>query len=280
MVVIQHLFPGIAAFHWIAISIDIAIVYAIIYRLLIWITDTHAESLVRGLLVILVVYVGSHIMDLTTLNWLLEKFATILVVLIIVLFQPELRRFLERIGSGKLFSPFITESNGQGIATIKQVLRAVQLLAKERVGALIVIETGTNLNEYIRSGIPIGATITAELLASLFWSKSPTHDGAVILRENEITAAGCLLPLSDATIQDRRLGTRHRAALGLSEVSDGLIIIVSEETGIISLAENGYLTRYLTKEALETRLFNLYKEDTPRPSRLWDFLSKIKGPRT
>lgn len=277
MSLLQHVMPGMATFHWMTIAIDVAIVYAIIYRLLIWITDTHAESLVRGLLVILVVYVGSHMLDLATLNWLLEKFATIIVVLIIVLFQPELRRFLERIGSGKLFSPFITESNGQGIATIKQVLRAVQLLAKERVGALIVIETGTNLNEYIRSGIPIGGTITAELLASLFWSKSPTHDGAVILRENEITAAGCLLPLSDSTIQDRRLGTRHRAALGLSEVSDALVIIVSEETGIISLAENGYLTRYLTKEALETRLFNLYKEDPKTARRFFDFLNRIKG---
>ncbi|NBV41973.1 TIGR00159 family protein, partial [bacterium] len=258
METLSIIFPAIGTLHWVAILADIAIVYVVIYRVLVWITDTHAESLVRGLLVILVVYAASHLLGLVTLNWLLEKFATILVLLIIVLFQPELRRFLERIGSGKLFSPFVVESSGQGISIIKHILRAIDTLSKERVGALIVIETGTNLNEYIRTGIPINATITPELLASLFWAKSPTHDGAVIIRENEIAAAGCLLPLTDATIQDRRLGTRHRAALGLSEESDALIIVVSEETGIISLAENGNLTRYLTKESLETRLFNLY----------------------
>ncbi len=273
--ILQSLLPSLSTFHWIAIAVDVLIVYGIIYRLLIWITDTHAESLVRGLLVILVVYVSSHLLELATLNWLLEKFATILVVLIIVIFQPELRRFLERIGSGKLFSPFVLESGSQGISVIKQVLRAVEILAKERVGALIVIETGTNLNEYIRSGIDVSGSISAELLSSLFWSKSPTHDGAVIIREHQIAAAGCLLPLSDSTIQDRRLGTRHRAALGLSELSDALVIVVSEETGIISLAENGNLTRYLTKEALETRLFNLYKEDHQETTHFFDFFKRL-----
>ncbi|NDC82688.1 TIGR00159 family protein [bacterium] len=275
MVFLQSILPSVSTYSWIAVAFDFCIVYAIIYRLLIWINDTHIESLVRGLLVILVVYVSSQILGLATLNWLLEKFATILVVLVIVLFQPEIRRFLERIGSGKLFSPFVVEGSAHGISVIHHILRAVQILSKEKVGAIIVIEAGTNLSDYIRSGIAINATITAELLASLFWSKSPTHDGAVIIRETELAAAGCLLPLSESTIQDRRLGTRHRAAIGMSEVSDAVVIIVSEETGTISIAENGNLTRYLTKEALEARLFSLYREDTSDASSFWNIASWI-----
>lgn len=272
MQLIESLLPSLSTYSWIAIGFDFLIVYTVVYRLMVWITDTHVESLVRGLLVILVVYVGSHVLGLATLNWMLEKFATILVVLVIVIFQPELRRFLERIGSGKLFSPFVLEGSSQGIAVIKHILRAVELLSKEKVGALIVIETGANLSEYIRSGIELNANISTELLAALFWSKSPTHDGAVIIREHEIAAAGCLLPLSDSTIQDRRLGTRHRAALGLSEISDAVVIIVSEETGTISLAESGSLTRYLTREALEARLFDLYREEQPGSTRIFDFV--------
>lgn len=277
--VLQSLLPSLTAYSWAAICVDFLIVYVIVYRLMVWITDTHIESLIRGLVVILFVYVGSHVLGLATLNWMLEKFATIMVVLVIVIFQPELRRFLERIGSGKLFSSFVIEGRSQGISVIKYILRAVELLSKEKVGALIVIETGANLGDYIRSGIPLNATITTELLASLFWSKSPTHDGAVIIREQLVAAAGCLLPLTDSTIQDRRLGTRHRAALGLSEVSDAVVIVVSEETGTISLAEGGNLTRYLTKAALEARLFDLYREDQSGNSLgiMHSILSFFKG---
>ncbi|MFC1771446.1 diadenylate cyclase CdaA [Candidatus Margulisiibacteriota bacterium] len=243
------------------IFLDVVIVFFIVYRLLTWITNTHAENLMKGLFWVFLVYITSHYLGLTTLNWLLGKFATVLVILLIIIFQPELRRFLERIGSsGNLFTPLLEETRKTFL--IKQILRAVEVLSQQRIGALIVIEISTNLQEYIDSGVYLSGQISSDLLVNLFWPKSPIHDGAVIIRENKIEAAGCLLPLSDSPLRDRRLGTRHRAAIGLSECSDALIIIVSEESGIISIAEQGNLTRYLTKEALETRLFNLYQEDS------------------
>ncbi len=238
--------------HWMVAAIDFLLVYLLVYRLLVWISESHAESLVRGLLVVFALYAASFTLKLTTLNWLLGKFATVLMLLILIVFQPELRRFLERIGSGRLMTPLVSQDEDQYVSVIKQLLRAVDILSKECVGGLIVIELGTNLNEYIQSGIRIQSHISGELLASLFWPKSPTHDGAVVIRESRIAAAGCLLPLTEATLQDRRLGTRHRAAMGLSEVSDALVIVISEETGVISLAERGNLTRYLNKQALET----------------------------
>lgn len=248
--------------HWVLVAADFFLVYLLVYRLLIWISETHAESLVRGLVAVIMVYVLSFSLKLSILNWVLGKFTTVLLFLILIVFQPELRRFLERIGSGRVLMPLISKKeDSQHVLVIKQLLRAVDILSRERVGGLIAIELGTNLNEYIQSGIRIQACISGELLASLFWPKSPTHDGAVIIRENTISAAGCLLPLTESPLQDRRLGTRHRSALGLSEVSDALVIVISEETGVISLAERGNLTRYLNKQALETRLFSLYKEE-------------------
>jgi diadenylate cyclase len=244
----------------IAIFIDIILVYFLIYRLLIWIINTHTQNLMKGLLWIFIIYLFSHFLGLTTLNWILEKFATVLLLLFIIIFQPELRRFLERLGSsGNLFTPLLGETKSTSL--IKQLLKAIDQLSKEKIGALIVIEISANLSEYIESGVPISGTISSDLLINLFWPNSPTHDGAVILRENKIAAAGCLLPLTETPLTDRRLGTRHRAAIGLSELTDAVIIIISEETGIISLAEKGDLTRYLTKENLESRLFNLYQED-------------------
>ncbi len=209
------------------------------------------------------IYFVSRLFGFLTLNWLLEKLATALILIAIIIFQPELRRFLEKIGSGKLFSPLVEgQREAKSTTVIKHLLKTVEMLSKEKIGALIVSEVGTNLSEYIESGIPIRSHISAELLCTLFWPKSPTHDGAVIIRENKIEAAGCLLPLTDTPLTDGRLGTRHRAAIGLSKLTDAVIIVVSEESGIVSIAENGNLNRFLNKEALETRLFNLYKEET------------------
>lgn len=258
---------------WIPSVIDFIVVYLIIYKLLLWINRTHIENLTRGLITIFAIYLMSRVLGLETLNWLLDRFATIIMIVLIIIFQPELRRFLEKIGTGTLFNPLLS-GTGQHTVIVQQLLRAVDMLSKRKVGALIAIELGVNLSEYVESGVQIGGHITADLLASLFWPGSPTHDGAVILRENKIVAAGCLLPLTNTPLADRRLGTRHRAALGLSERSDALIIIVSEETGVISIAENSNITRFLNREALETRLFNLYKEEsTPKAS----IFSNIKG---
>ncbi|MFC1752842.1 diadenylate cyclase CdaA [Thermoproteota archaeon] len=245
----------------VSIILDIFIVFIITYKFLQWIANTHAKNLVKGLALIFFIYIASHIMGLTVLNWLLGKFTTVLLLIVIIVFQPELRRFLERIGTpAHLFTPLLVQEDGKGAIVIKQILEAVKFLSKERIGTIIAIELSTNLYEYIETGIKISGQISSELLSNLFWPSSPTHDGAVIIRANKIEAAGCLLPLTETILHDRRLGTRHRAAIGLTELTDALVIITSEETGIISMAENGKLTRYLTKEALETRLFNLYKE--------------------
>lgn len=247
---------------WALGLIDIILVYYMTYRVLLWMRSTHSIPLIKGLGVVFVAYSVSRFLGFGTLNWLLEKLATALILIVIIIFQPELRRFLEQIGTGRLFSPFLIQANAQSTAVIKQLLKAVDVLSKEKIGALIVIEVGTNLTEYIESGIKIRSVISSELLSSLFWPKTPTHDGAVIIRENKIEAAGCLLPLTDIQISDQRLGTRHRSAVGLSKLTDALVIVVSEESGIISIAEHGNLTRFLNREALETRLFNLYREET------------------
>jgi diadenylate cyclase len=247
--------------HYLTLALDIGLVYILIYQILLWTWNSHAFKLIKGLFIVLCVYLISHLLGLTMLNWILGKFATVLILIVFIIFQPELRRLLEWIGSIRsVFSPTLSASEAQGTLLIRHMLRALEILTREKIGALIVIEIHSNLSQYSQSGVAVNSTITAEVLSSLFWPGSPTHDGAVIIRENKIESAGCLLPLTDTKIQDRRLGTRHRAALGLSELTDALIFVVSEETGIISMAENGKLIRYLNKEAIETRLFNLYKE--------------------
>lgn len=251
--------------HW-RTMIDVSVVYSIVYLFLIWAKNSPSYNLLRGLVGVLVILVVSFFANLPTLNWLTEKFTEIVIFLIIIVFQPEIRRILDRLGSDNIFGKTMFSDEFQPTVMIKQLLRAVDSLAQRKIGALIVIERSTNLADYMESGVTIGGRISSDLLVTLFWPNTPTHDGAVIIRENRVAAAGCLLPLTHSKITDRRLGTRHRAALGLSESTDALIIVISEETGTISLAEQGNLTRYLNKEALETRLFNLYKESAKKPA--------------
>ncbi len=216
-------------------------------------------NLVRGILVIVALYVASRFFGFVAMEWIFGKLATVLVFGCIVIFQPELRKFLERLGKWRFLSPFKGKAESS-VPGIKHLLTTVESLSKNKIGALIVLEVSDSLEDYIQSGISIFGEVSSELLVTLFWPNTPTHDGAVIIKDNQISAAGCLLPLTDTRITDRRLGTRHRAAIGLSELTDAVVIVISEETGTISLAEHGNLTRFLTKEALETRLFNLYRE--------------------
>ncbi len=245
--------------NWRSIT-DLAVVYIVVYIFLIWAKNSPSYNLLRGLVGVLVILIVSFLANLPTLNWLTGKFTEIVIFLLIIVFQPEIRRLLDRLGSDNIFGKTMFSDEFQPTVMIKQLLRAVDALAQRKIGALIVIERSTNLADYMESGVTINGRISSDLLVTLFWPNTPTHDGAVIIRENRIASAGCLLPLTHSKITDRRLGTRHRAALGLSETTDALIIVISEETGTISLAEKGNLTRYLNKEALETRLFNLYKE--------------------
>ena len=247
-------------------AIDIVVVFSLIFASLYLIKTTKSKQLIVSIIGIGCLYTVSQFLELQILNWILEKFATVLLILVIIIFQPELRRASERIRKGRLWgTPHHDIIKSPSI--IKSILNAVETLSEQKTGALIVLECNTPLTEYIESGVKIKGILSDDLLIGLFCPKSPTHDGAVILHNDTIIAAGCLLPLSNSKIIDHRLGTRHIAGIGLSEVTDALIIIVSEETGIISMAENGSITRYLDKKALEARLFNLYKESMPKTQR-------------
>jgi diadenylate cyclase len=179
--------------------------------------------------------------------------------MLVILFQPELRRTLERFGRGRLLGTLGFAPAPHGSFYVRNIVRAVEQLSENKIGALIVLEKVTGLTEYLESGVKVDAALSAELLVTIFNPKSPLHDGAVIIQGERVLAASSLLPLSESRLLDKRLGTRHRAAVGISELSDALVIVVSEKSGIISLAENGFLTRYLTKDQLEEKLFSLYR---------------------
>jgi diadenylate cyclase len=240
--------------------LDVILVTYIFYKLIVVIRGTRAEQLVKGLAVLLIASVLSGQLGLRTINWLLSNILTIGLLAIPIVFQPELRRALETLGRGKIFT---RASYIYGEIDIEQMLdemvKAIQVLVKKRLGALIVIERETGLKELIETGIAIDGQVTAELLINIFLPRSPLHDGAVIIRGNRIMAAGCYLPLTENPNLSTELGTRHRAALGVSEHSDGVAVIVSEETGVVSMASNGKLTRYLDEKTLKQMLMNLIK---------------------
>lgn len=244
--------------------VDILIVALFLYQMLLWLRGTAGIQLLRGLIVLLVLYVAAENLQLRTVHWLLEKFVTVLLVMTIIVFQPELRRGLVKLGRGTPLRHLGLGSDGQGARAVREIIDAVMTMSEEKTGALIVMESHTGLNEFLESGIRIDAPISTELLLSIFSTASPLHDGAVIIQEDRMAAAGCLLPLSESRYLDKRLGTRHRAAVGLSEQSDALIVVVSERTGTISIAENGFLSRFLTKEILEERVFKTMSAPAPK----------------
>jgi diadenylate cyclase len=240
--------------------LDVALATYLFYKLIMVIRGTRAEQLVKGMGVLLLASVLSAQFGLRTINFLLKNVLTIGIVAIPIVFQPELRRALETLGRGKIFT---RSSYIYGEIDIEQMLdemiKAIQVLVKKRLGALIVIERETGLKELVETGIGIDGQVTAELLINIFLPRSPLHDGAVIIRGNRIMAAGCYLPLTENPNLSTELGTRHRAALGVSEQSDAISIIVSEETGVVSLTNNGKLTRYLDDKTLKQMLLNLIK---------------------
>jgi diadenylate cyclase len=249
----------ISAFSWRSI-LDIMIVTFVFYKAIVLIRGTRAEQLVKGLAVLIMITVISRALGLAALEWLLTNLMTVGIVAIPVVFQPELRRVLETLGRGKIF----TRSN-QLYAEfdfelmLEEIIKAIQVLVKKRIGALIILERETGLKEIIETGIPIDGHVSAELLINIFMPRSPLHDGALIIRGNRVAAAGCYLPLTENPNLSKELGTRHRAALGVSEQSDAVSIIVSEETGVVSLTNNGKLTRYLDDKTLRQMLIDLCK---------------------
>lgn len=240
--------------------IDVTLVAYLIYRLLLWSKGTRAAELTKGLLFVLTIYLLSKILGFNTIHWLLEKLAAILIFVVIVVFQPELRKMLERLGRGNFLKRYVfTHRHEAGL--IQNIIEAVEQLSVKKMGSIIVFEREIHCDEYIDTGILIDSKVSSELLLSIFIKSSPLHDGAAIIRGSRLIAASCLLPLSSNRFIDIQLGTRHRAAIGLTEHYDSLAIITSEETGIISVAENGVISRQLDRETLEKRLLSLYHNE-------------------
>ena len=237
--------------------IDIVLVALIIYNVLKMIRETRAVQLVKGLVILFVALQVSAWLNLTTMNFLLKNTMQIGLFAIVVIFQPELRSMLERLGrskAGDLIAFSVSQSYEDPERNIKQIVEACIDLSKSKTGALIVLERSTKLGDVTKTGTLINAEVTSALLENIFVPNTPLHDGAVIIRDDKIYTAGCLLPLTSNANLSRELGTRHRAALGMSENSDAIVIVVSEETGIISLAVNGTLTRNLNDVTLKRAL--------------------------
>jgi len=239
--------------------IDIIIVAFLLYKLLEFIRDTRAQQLFRGVLLIIGAFLLSELLDLNLLNWLLTSLITVGLIAIVILFQPEIRRALEQIGRRSFIrSPLVDLSKEDAYATVHVLVDAVDDFSSTRTGALMAIEQETMLNDIIETGVVIDGEISVRFLGNLFYEGSPLHDGAVIIRGNKVYAASCVLPLTSRANIGKNLGTRHRAGVGLSEVSDAFIIIVSEETGAISVAQNGVLRRFLDLKTLEKMLLDIY----------------------
>ncbi|MCI9671994.1 MAG: TIGR00159 family protein [Lawsonibacter sp.] len=240
--------------------LDIAILSFVIYKLLWMLRKTSSGRVLRGLLILglAMALSSSNFLGLTATSWLLDRVVQWGIVVLAVLFQPEIRRFLERMGSGRLGLVFAsTKEAGQEVETaILQTTEAYTDLSRDKVGALMVFERQNLLDDVIKTGTALDCSVSSELLKNIFWNKAPLHDGAVIVRDGRIVGAGCMLPLSGNVNLSRDLGMRHRAGIGMSEHSDAVVVIVSEETGSISAAVGGMLKRHLAPETLERLLRN------------------------
>lgn len=257
--------------------IDILIVSYVIYKLILVLRGTRAIQLLQGIFVVLLAWALSFLFNLNTLQWLMNQMFTYGVMALIIIFQPELRRALEQLGRGKLFTRTASDEEHAVNQRIGEIVKTVNHLSRRKIGALIVFERETGLTDYIESGIPLKSDITSELLINIFIPNTPLHDGAVIIRQNQIMAAGCYLPLSENPFISKELGTRHRAGIGLSEVSDGISVIVSEETGQISLALNGQIVRDIGEESLISKLYAELRPPKSQPGEKSSFWKRKGG---
>ncbi len=248
---------GVFASPWDIIRslIDIGIVAYVFYRLLGLIRGTRAEQLLKGLVLLLVFTVIASYLELDMVNWLVEKLWILFAITVPIVFQPEIRRFLEQLGRGSFFTSSRHLSLMEEYENIiTEVSESARILSRNRVGALIVLTRETGIAEYLDSGVKMDALVSSGLLINIFVPNTPLHDGAVVISGGRIDRAACFLPLTNNPALDKELGTRHRAALGISEVSDALVVIVSEETGTISVAREGQLQRYLDEDSLKELL--------------------------
>lgn len=240
--------------------LDIIIVAFLFYRLFLLIRGTRASQMFIGLFLLIVLSIVSQWLNLNAVNWILSSLKTVWVIAFVILFQPELRKALSLLGQNKILGVFLkVEQSG----TVSEIVKACQQLSLKNIGAIIVIEQDVGLRNYIETGTPLDARVTSDLLVTIFTPPGPLHDGAVIVDKNRVLAAGCILPLSQNPRLGTSLGTRHRAGLGLSEETDAITIIVSEETGMISLAMGGKLKRKLDLNTLRNDLIEHVGVKTP-----------------
>lgn len=256
--------------------VEIIIITILLYYVLVWIKDTRAWTLLKGILVLGLFTLFVIIFRLKTILWIESNFLSVGIIAIVIIFQPELRRALEELGRQQIFAKIIPFDDSKdkeerfSDSTINELVKASVDLARARTGALIVIEQNIVLSEYEKTGIPVDGIVTSQLLINIFEHNTPLHDGAVIIRGDRVVAATCYLPLSDNLSLSKELGTRHRAGVGISEVSDSLTIIVSEETGKISIAIGGELIRNLDGDSLRNKLTCMQKKTIDVKSfKLW-----------
>jgi diadenylate cyclase len=264
--------------------IEICILAYLIYHVVKWVKNTRAWSLVKGLVVVMIFWLFAVVFDLNVIIWIIKNTINVGIIAIIIVFQPEFRKALEQLGQKNLVKSFITFDDSKdknekfSDHTLNEIVRATFELARTKTGALIVMEEGTPLNDFESTGIYIDSLVSSELLINIFEHNTPLHDGAVILRGNRITAATCYLPLSDNMQLSKELGTRHRAGIGISEVTDSLTIIVSEETGKVSIAKGGKLIRNVDGDYLRAKLIDMqHKSVEPKKLKLWR--GRIKNER-
>lgn len=259
--------------------IDIAIMAFLIYKFIELVRSTNSGKVAKGIIFVLVALVASGVCHLYTVNWLLNRAVEVGVLALVILFQPELRKLLEQVGSsrlGKMFSGGRTAASDELDSAITQTVEAYAELSKSKTGALMVFERNNMLDDAIRTGTKLDTVVNSELLKNIFWNKAPLHDGAVIVRDGRIVGAGCMLPMSGNVNLSKELGMRHRAGIGASEQTDAVVAIVSEETGSISVAVGGMLKRHLAPETLERLLRNeLMPEKKEEDASVFNKLSAL-----
>ena len=266
--------------------IDIALIAFVVYHVFQFVRRSRSGQVAKAILIIIVAMAVANLLHLRVVSFLLNNAVELGLITLVIIFQPEIRRFLERMGSGKIKELFIAEGASDELeAAIQETVRAYASLSKDKVGALMVFERKTVLDDVLKTGVAMDARITVELLKNLFWNKAPLHDGAVIVRNGRIVGAGCMLPMSGNVNLSRDLGMRHRAGIGMSEHSDAVVAIVSEETGSISVAINGMLKRNLSPETLEKLLRSelmpeTEEKNTTPAARLSSVFKGRKGDKT
>ncbi len=272
-------FPAIGLIRF-ADVLDIIVVSFVVYTAAKWIRDTRAEQLIKGIVILLVAAQVFFWLQLNTINFILQNAVQTGILALLVVFQPELRRALEHMGRSKFGSFFQVGghiSDEEIAVNIDKIVQAVSAMSQRKIGALLVLERKTHIGDIIRSGTTVDALISPELIMNIFMPNSPLHDGALVVRENRLIAAGCFLPLTQKEDLSQELGTRHRAAIGLSESVDAVVVVVSEETGKISIALNGDLTRNLNADTLKRALSKSFiqpKVETRKNPILWKVKKK------